>query len=269
MGNAIITLVIGDDYAAKWKALSESGWRRYCERHGYDLVVIDKPLDQSVRAQSRSPAWQKCLILRPEISGSFERVVWVDADIAINPKAPGIIDNVPIEKVGAVDENSFPSLESRHRIIKEFVRSWRDVDPRVARNWQSFIDPADYHAFFGLPKRGTAIVQTGVLVLSPVNHRELLEHVYTHYEDRGGEPMNYEMRPLSFEIQERNLQHWIDQRFNTLISWLVFRRDVILRRPLVREGEYLSFIRAEFEKNYFLHFSGRRDLQDLAIAARI
>jgi hypothetical protein len=80
---AVVTLVIGHTYLDRWKFQCEPGWRAYCQRHGYDLVVIDHALDTSARAQSRSPAWQKCLIL--DGLTQYDRVVWIDADIVINP----------------------------------------------------------------------------------------------------------------------------------------------------------------------------------------
>jgi hypothetical protein len=100
---AVVTLVIGHTYLDRWKFQCEPGWRAYCQRHGYDLVVIDHALDTSARAQSRSPAWQKCLIL--DGLTQYDRVVWIDADIVINPHSPPIPE-IPIEKIGAVDESA-------------------------------------------------------------------------------------------------------------------------------------------------------------------
>ncbi len=40
------------------------------------------------------------------------------------------------------------------------------------------------------------VVQTGVMVFTPKQHREVLEYVYYNYEEKG---LNYEMRPLSKE----------------------------------------------------------------------
>src|ERR1051326_3225552 len=72
-----------------------------------------------------------------------------------------------------------------------------------------------------LVRKATIFSRRGVLVLSPLHHREIFEHVYRQYEDKGGPGWNYEMRPLSFEIQERSLQHLIDARFNVLLGfWL-------------------------------------------------
>ena len=51
--------------------------------HGFlrNLICIEQPLDDSARAQKRSPCWQKCLILGEESVNKYDRVVWVDADV--------------------------------------------------------------------------------------------------------------------------------------------------------------------------------------------
>ncbi len=173
---------------------------------------------------ARSPAWQKCLVLQPAIAAGYDRIVWLDADIVINKEAPAVTSAVPLDKIGAVDEFLYPTLESHQAFWRRMVAQTKDRSPAVARIWQSYLDPADYHGFWGLPRRGNHIVQTGLLVLSPRHHRELLDDVYYTYENKGGPELNYEMRPLSFEIQERHLQHWIDQRFNAVFNAILLRR---------------------------------------------
>lgn len=269
MHTAIVTLAIGERYQRAWKMLCETRWRQYCAAHGYDLVVIEEPLDRSPRAAARSPSWQKCLILAPEVAGSYERVVWVDSDIVINPAAPAIADGVPLEKVGAVDEHHYPSAELRRRIVSDLAVAWRGVNDNLARNWESFLDPADWHAFAGLPRRGKHMVQAGVLVLSPKHHRELLELVYHGYEDKGGDALNYEMRPLSFEIQERGLEHWLDPRFNALIFMWALYHERILRKPVKSPMDKIALIKAQYERSYFLHFAARQDLMEFVRAAGI
>jgi hypothetical protein len=174
MKTAIVTIAIGAAYSARFRAHCEGGWSRYADRHGFQLIVIEAPLDLKPRAAARSPAWQKCLVLRPDVAGSFDRVIWIDADILINDSAPSMA----------------------------LTQQAEAVNPGLAKTWATYLDPADWHAAWGLPRSGRSIVQTGVLVLAPKHHRELLEHVYYSYEGRGGEPMNYEMRPLSCEIQK-------------------------------------------------------------------
>src|SRR5262249_39735377 len=201
MKTAIVTLLLGRPYQLAWHELCEPGWRAYADRHGYDIIAIDQPLDATPRAMARSPAWQKCLVLQPSIAGKYERIVWLDADIVINTDAPDVARGVPLEKVGAVDEFVYPTSEIHQAFWRRMVA--QTSNSALARIWQSYLDPADYHGFWGLPRRGNHIVQTGALVLSPRHHRALLEHVYYTYENKGGPELNYEMRPLSFEIQER------------------------------------------------------------------
>jgi hypothetical protein len=258
---AVVTLAVGRVYFDRWKFQCEPGWRAYCQRHGYDLVVIDHALDTSARAQSRSPAWQKCLILGGLTQ--YDRVVWIDADVVINPHSPPIPD-VPIEKIGVVDEAAYPTPELRQRIIKLLIEGFRNVDKRVADTWQLFLDPADWHAFCGLPRRGENIVQTGVLVLSPHHHRKLLQHVYNAYEE--SEKTLYEMRPLSFEIQENGLQHWIDSRFNALVYFLAWESELILNQKLSSDSQIAAALKDAYARNYFLHFGGRHDLMNLLIS---
>jgi len=75
MKTAIVTIAIGAAYSARFRAHCERGWSRYADRHGFKLIVIETPLDQTPRAAARSPAWQKCLVLRPDVAGSFDRVI--------------------------------------------------------------------------------------------------------------------------------------------------------------------------------------------------
>jgi hypothetical protein len=268
MKTAIVTLAIGDEFLSRWRALCEPGWRAYAERHGYDLIVVTQPLDTSARAAARSPSWQKCLILNDAIAGGRDRIVWVDADVMINPAAPAITEGVPAEKIGAIDEHVFPTAERRLQIIRNLVEHWRPLNPQRAENWRSFLDPAAWHELAGLPRRGRHMLQAGVMVLSPRHHRELLELVYANYEDRGGYAMNFEMRPLSFEAQERNLPHWIDGRFNALTAYLQLEHEQIEPgRELSTIEDLAAFLAAAYRRSYFLHFAGQPDYMKVAYAA--
>ena len=60
---AITTICTGAAYLADWQRYARKSWEAYAQRHGFELVVFEKPLDSSDRAQGRSPAWQKCLVL--------------------------------------------------------------------------------------------------------------------------------------------------------------------------------------------------------------
>jgi hypothetical protein len=261
MKTAIVTIAVGAAYSARWQAHCQPGWQRYAERHGFQLIVIDAPLDQTPRAAARSVAWQKCLVLRPDIGGNYDRVIWVDSDILINDRAPSIAEGVPLEKIGATDEHQFPSPQLRRQMFMALTQEAKAVNPGLAKTFATYLDPADWHAAWGLPRSGRSIVQTGVLVLSPRHHRELLEHVYYGYEDHGGEPMNYEMRPLSFEIQKQGLLHVLDSRFNALLIFLIMQRQMELRRPMLPD-ECATLVRLVFDQAYFLHLAGLKNSTD-------
>ena len=102
---ALVTLVLGQEYAAIWRQICQPNWQRYADKFHLDLICLDQPLDTSQRAQQRSPAWQKCLILSQPCVQCYEQVVWMDADILINHRrALNVFDDVPVEKVGAAEE---------------------------------------------------------------------------------------------------------------------------------------------------------------------
>ena len=256
---AIVTLAIGRSYSERFDELCLKNWTGYAERHAFDLVVIKEPLDSTERAKTRSPAWQKCLILSVPQLADYERVVWVDSDICINPAAPSILDGVPIERIGATDEHRFPSPELRQMLLRGVIAGAPKEGEFNARYWQGWLDPGLWHAAWGLPSGQAHIVQTGVMVLSPKYHREVLEHVYHAYEDGG---FNYEMRPLSHEIQSRGLQHWIDPRFNALVWWMFLHRNMG-GGQIATQTEISQFLMDSYRRSYFLHFAGAANLMGL------
>lgn len=208
---ALVTLAIGERYERRWRGVAEPLWRRYAERHGYELVCLTEPLDDSERAARRSPAWQKCLVLEQPFAADFDRVVWVDADVAIRPDSPPVAAGVPVGLVGAVDEYSSPTPELHRRLLAKLYAHWDATGVPYVDN----LRVADYYAAWDLPPRTDGVVQTGVMVLSPAHHGEILRRVYDGYEDRG-QILNYEMRPLSWELLEAGLVHWIDPAFNCI-----------------------------------------------------
>ena len=144
---AIVTLAIGSAFAERWHSICEPHWRRYCERHGYDLICFEEPLDTSERARRRSPAWQKCLILGQPLVQQYEQVVWLDSDILPNPEAPSVADFVPVECVGAVDEYSMPTREIHSRVLAKLYRRW-DAD---GIDYVHNLTVPEYYLKFDLP----------------------------------------------------------------------------------------------------------------------
>jgi hypothetical protein len=268
---AIVTLAIGKKYLTQWRQLCQLNWQKYADKHGYDLICIDTPLDSSERAQRRSPAWQKCLILSQDFSREYERIVWIDSDILINfIDAPCIVENVPVEKIGATNAYSSPTKALYSQILKRQYQYYEYCgDNPIINN-----TARDYYSIYGLPPQFDDVVHTGVLVLSPNHHRQILEKAYFDYEEKGDASWNYEMRPLSWEVLNADSIHWIDHRFNLI--WLDYvclnypfllekssnkvtrkLRRVMSKLPLLPHSKLRKICASTaYLNSFFLHFAG-------------
>ncbi len=275
---AIVTLLVGNRYRADWHRFAKRYWVAYAERHGLDVLALERVLDASSRASRRSPAWQKLLILSQDFARRYDQIIWVDADVVINPSAPLITEGVSRERVGAVDEYAFPSPDD-HAIVVRRVGDALHLPP--GHVWPT---PQSFYDSWGLPGSFPQVVQSGVLVLSPKHHKDVLEHTYHTYEDRGGATWG-EMHPLSFELLSNDLVHWLDQRFNTIWTfvkalhypWLLEENYEVLRK--IRGLRRLAFrldearlrkpLTTTFRNSYFLHFAGcPRDVYGLDMSSQ-
>lgn len=263
MKKALVTLAVGDRYINDWKQFSEPSWRRYAQRHGYELIVFTESLDTSPRAQSRSVAWQKCLILNQPETADFERVVWVDADIVINDAAPDI--DVPLDHIGAVDMWATPSIEFAQLFVDRARARYTSPNPAT-----QFRSAAEYYTTYGLPTGHSQVVQTGVLALSVEHHNDLLLAVYENYEEVPGAENHYEMRPLSHEIIASDVGvTWLDWKFNSVLAAHEFafypyildydesRLGQITDRLIPALSRNREVVNAVFDNSWFLHFAGR------------
>lgn len=271
----LVTLVLGEFHQDHFERYFRPGWQRYCERHGIDLLAIDEPLDQSARARTRSPAWQKCLILSDARVRRYQRVAWIDADILIHPKAPDVFDHVRPGLVGAVDAwdtaLGLDPDETRRHLQAALAR--RGIASHIDRT------PQAYHLDWGLPSGHARVVQTGLLILEPAAHEDALLHAYEHAPTT---EYHYEMPPLSHEIQARHEVDWLDNRFN--LPWLdqLYGRvpGLLDMMPGMTErllmwasrGRYASrmeriirsILREVSDQSWFLHFAGSiRDVRYL------
>lgn len=220
---ALATIAVGEKFTRLFREFAWPSWQAYARRHGLDLVVFDRAPDSGPRARSRSASWQKCLILeQPELRG-FEQVAWVDADIVMQRTSPSIFDCVPVELVGAVDNDGYPSRAASRRIRGLLNRQLtallgrHEGLPGDAR--QDFTARG-----FAVPReREPLLIQAGVWVASPECHRAVFRDVYDRYDEVD---RSYEMVPLGYELWRRGLVRSIDWRFNA-----VFLDAVAVVRP--------------------------------------
>jgi hypothetical protein len=276
---ALVTLAVGRKFEDQVRRICQPTWSQYAERWGYDVICLNQALDASPRAAARSPAWQKCLVLSQPFAREYERIVWLDSDIVINPHtAPDIADGIPIDKVGAVELYSAPTPDLYADLLRRMYEYWDTLyGPVAIKNYT----PRDYYLRWGLPYGFDSAANTGVMVLSPRHHREILEHVYHAYEEKaeGGRGVwHMEQRPLSWELMKADAFAWLNPRFN--VNWWelkfayypflvqipsrVFSSRV--RRRLYRLVGYsparpltVACVNAAFWSSYFLHFTGGQD----------
>jgi hypothetical protein len=259
---ALVTFVIGDTYKRRFTRYSFTNWSNYARRHGYELIVIDQPLDRSAKARSRPIQWQKLLVPGAAALARFRQVAWIDCDIVINWKAaPPIFEGVDETKVGAVDEFLAPDAETYRRSLAVTYLRWRANNVPFFHN----LTPQEFYRIRNFPEHAK-VVQNGVVVCSPARHCDVFRHVYETYEHNNAPGFLAEMPPLSHELITRGLVQWIDPRFNhqVLINIETDRR----RRRLAWEhndakagplGPTLDRLLAE---SYFLHFAGCHHLMD-------
>jgi hypothetical protein len=269
---ALVTLAIGDDYQTLFETRLRANWQAYADRHGYDLVVFDRPLDAGPRAQARSPAWQKCLIFeRPELT-RYRQLAWIDSDIVLNvERAPPLMAAVPEDKVGGVDAYAMPTPEIFAEVLARMYAAWRAMGT-------AFLDSSTPELFYrnrGIAPGPDRVMHTGVLVASPRHHAALFRAVHDGCEDAGGKLANYEWAPLSARIVGQGLAHWLDHRFNLILSDQIAHHYPFLHgnlfAPVLAQGQeataqalqrlvFDACLKAIFDNAYFLHFSGLADL---------
>lgn len=255
MKKCLVTLALGDKHRQVFARVRPT-WEEYAAKHGYELVAFERPLDD---ADTRSPAWQKLLILDQPETRDADIVVWMDCDIAINAsKAPDIALNLPEGKVGAVARH-LSSPPAWNNMMAEGVPdigqalAWREGRPMPERE-----NEAAYYAAYGLSNAKDA-VNTGVLVLSPAHHRDLFAQLY----QLPGlpDPLNqYEQPYLSHALLQQGLLHPLDRRFNRLWFDEMCALYPFLLYQDAKDPGWDSLVhlcvQSAFTNSYALHFAG-------------
>ena len=143
---AIVTIAVGKRFNRMVNKICRENWELYAAKYGYELIVIDELLDNSERGRSRCAAWQKCLILSQKWSDKYERIVWIDTDILINPNAPDICDGIAEDKIGAVNEFTSPTRESYNLALSRMYEHWTNLKYNPVINYGA----KEYYKSFGI-----------------------------------------------------------------------------------------------------------------------
>lgn len=262
MSRAIVTLAVGERCLGPWKRWLEPGWRQWCERHGYSLVVFDRPLDDSLLARSRSPAWQKLLAMAaPELHG-FDQALWLDADVLVSPwAADPLAGHDPASVAMARDCGSPLAPEPAW-----FCQAWSEIlMDSLNVGYRTCTQPFSYFDLWGFDARQRTLFNSGVIGFCPGRHGRLFQALYTHWFD-GGVGALHEMVPLNLELQQRGLLQELDARFNHLfgVYHAVWRRQPQRVQQWLGLGAQTLALRdfavAQARSCHFLHFAGAHGL---------
>jgi hypothetical protein len=256
---AVVTLVIGEQHLSYWRKYCQPTWETYARKSNYDLIVISEPLDKSAEASSRSPAWQKCLVLSQPFAAQYRQIVLLDSDIVINAAAaPKINEQVSIDQIGGVISGSQIHDDLRLVLLNRLTGQPVTYE-REQQQWHAY--QAMYYSQFGLPPIDAGIVQTGVLVASPLHHGEIFEGAYrTEFADV--QHRSFEQVPLSHAILSSGLFRQIDTRFNSVFyeTMLVTYPYLLQENLPIRDLVAMCAVQAEFANNFFLHLAYKPDL---------
>ena len=238
----LATILIGaPEYRQQWERVVKPSWKAYGERHGYDIVAIDGFIDDSERGRSRSPNWQKCLILEVEDLRGYETVVWLDSDILINfLKAPCVATACPPGKIGLVGVRAYPERIFTGKPGDSFTSTGEMVEQAYDK---AGLEPVSEWA------------NTGLLVLDPERHAGALRHVYDNYEE--SEFSAKEELPLSHYLFGNDLAHPLDVRFNWPWSYFIHDRYPFLLTDTYRNDAEIAglCVNAAWHDVWFMHFT--------------
>lgn len=229
----LVTVCIGEEYLKQYNQIFRKNQEAYAFKHGYDFKVIT---DYISEPHPKLISMNKILVS----DDRYDFVIFVDADILINPQAPALHTAYDFgDKIGAVSENQ-PDIGAKN--VVQATMGWE----LTARD-------------FYLEKSGhllntNDVINTGVLVIQPRKHKEFLKHIYEkYYEVQKWSPhgFHYEQSVVGFELQINGMAVLMDQKWNAI--WMTHKiYNQIVNKPMDLQTFY--------ENNYFTHLVGRCDL---------
>jgi hypothetical protein len=233
----LVTIAIGAEYVKKYNALFRKSQELYAKRHGYDFKVLTEYL--STEHHQDLISLNKILVSSCSWSSSYDFVVYIDADILVNSKAPAIHTQYDFgDQIGVVNQSQ-PNLELwlRGQTIKGF------------EDGQTY-----YKAKANLELDTDHVINTGVLVTQPKKHGEFLKNVfetYKHAQIGNKHRFHFEQAVVGYEIQKQNKFLFMDMKWNALWAYFRFYGE----HNMLPKVSLQSFC----QTNYFIHFAGQTD----------
>lgn len=234
----LVTVVIGEPYLERYKALFYENHRTYASKYNYDFIVVTDFLDP----QNKHPSFislQKSLVCSQSFSNKYDQIIYIDADVLFNNKiaTPLHLEVKDQNKVSIANEYSQPSTPERLKIQK-------------SNGWEP--DASSYYKLAGLSLETNIVLNTGVMIFNPKIHNRILEDAYAFGVQSGlNHPrgFHYEQAIIGYALQKNNCFELLQNHWNAI--WLLQKLSTDNKIDL------LEFYRS----NKAVHFAGNCDIQ--------
>ena len=226
---ALVTIAIGEDYLKRYNEYFRPSHEVYASKNNYDFKVITDFLDPAMRILD-TITLSKLLLCSQSWSLDYEFIIFIDADILINPNSPPIHTLCEgKDGIGMVDEYSQPTPERRLEINK-------------LENYEK--DASGYFKLSDIDFETKSVFNTGVMVFQPKKHAQFSEriyHIYVKGSIKNPRGFHFEQTVINYEIQKNKMYEILPNEFNTVLP--LWHRDMINPTHF-------------FMTNYFIHFAG-------------
>lgn len=121
MKRAVVTR--SDANIQEMSDLTHPGIKRYADRCEADFIIYDH--EPVVWTNDKKPHYR--ILKAIETFKEYDRILFIDTDVVINPVCPNIFDVVPIECIGSIFEDKGRRARKRRRLIRGIQKRWGDV----------------------------------------------------------------------------------------------------------------------------------------------
>lgn len=121
MKRAVVTRA--DDNIKQMCELTHPSIRAYAEKCGADFIIYDH--ESPVMTGDNRPHYR--IIKGAETLEEYDRILFIDSDVLVNPKCPDVFEVVPEDCIGTIYEDKGSRRKMRRRLIREMQEKWGDV----------------------------------------------------------------------------------------------------------------------------------------------
>ena len=238
MKTLLLSLAIGDKYIKEYKELFHKSQSHYAKKHNYDFKLIQERAKGTIDHPD-SISFDKSLVFSQSWSYDYENIVFIDADIFVNPKSPPIDElNKDSKKIFVVDEYSQPTPEKRIQVQEKM-------------GWET--SATDYYSLAGFSIQTKNMINTGVIMAKPELHGKFMKSIhFKHSISSIGHPrhFHFEQSAIGYEMQKNNMAEHLDNKYNAV--WNIHK----LQDSTI---EFEDFV----DNNYFIHLAGKVDFDKI------